>query len=476
MSIGKFPKDFLWGGAVSASQCEGAYDVGGKGLSTADILPGGKTRIPLLQYAKPALATVYDYYPSHEGIDFYHRYKEDIALLAEMGFKAFRTSIAWSRIFPKGDEEEPNEEGLKFYDALLAEVVRQGMEPVITISHFEMPLHLVKEYGGWLNPRVVEFYERYARVLLARYRTQVKYWITFNEINMTLHAPFIGGGLIIENDDDRAQKVYQAAHNQLVASARAVIAARELAPEAKIGCMLAGGPYYPQTPNPEDVFAAMAMDRQNLFFADVQVRGSYPSYMQRFFRERNVEFKITAAEKEILRRGTVDFVSFSYYMSHVATAQKQSDGVDGVLNLFASAPNPYLTKSEWDWPIDPLGLRYMLNQLYDRYQKPLFIVENGLGAKDQVEADGTINDEYRISYLRDHIRAMQEAVEDGVDVIGYTPWGCIDLVSLSTGEMAKRYGFVYVDRDDQGKGTLKRIRKKSFYWYKKVIATNGQEL
>lgn len=476
MDIGKLPKDFLWGGAVSAGQCEGAYDEGGKGLSTADVLPGGKQRIPLLQYAKPALETVYDYYPSHEGIDFYHRYKEDIALMAEMGFKAFRTSIAWSRIFPKGDEEEPNEEGLKFYDDLLDELIKHDMEPIITISHFEMPLHLVKEYGGWRSSKVVKFYERYAKVLFERYSRKVKYWITFNEINMTIHGPFVGGGLVIDKDENREQIVYEAVHNQLVASALAVIAAREIDPEAKIGCMLAGGPYYPLTPNPEDVFKAMEMDRQNFFLADVQARGYYPSYMKRFFKEKNIKIDITDEEKEILEKGTVDFVSFSYYMSHVASVKKQREVAKGELNLFESEKNPYLEDSEWGWPIDPKGLRYTLNQLYDRYQKPLFIVENGLGAVDKVEEDGTINDDYRISYLRAHIREMIEAVEDGVELIGYTPWGCIDLVSLSTGEMEKRYGFIYVDRDNEGRGSLKRIKKKSFYWYKNVIATNGEEL
>ena len=476
MGEARLPKDFLWGGAISAGQCEGAYYEDGKGLSTADILPGGKQRIPLLQYAKPALETIHHYYPSHEGIDFYHRYKEDLALCAEMGFKAFRTSIAWSRIFPKGDEEEPNEDGLRFYDDLLAELIKQEMEPIITISHFEMPLNLVKKYGGWRNPQVVRFYERFARVLLGRYKTKVKYWITFNEINMTLHGPFVGGGLIIEKDENRAQITYQAAHNQLVASALAVNAAREIAPKAQLGCMLAGGPYYPRSSNPKDVLKAMEMDRQNLFLPDVQVRGYYPSYMKRFFKEQNIEIKITEEEKEILKQGTVDFVSFSYYMSHVASAQKQRADSEGELNLFASEKNPYLENSEWGWPIDPKGLRYTLNQLYDRYQKPLFIVENGLGAVDKVEEDGTINDDYRISYLRDHIREMIEAVEDGVELLGYTPWGCIDLVSLSTGEMEKRYGFIYVDRDNEGKGTLARLRKKSFHWYKNVIATNGEEL
>lgn len=476
MGIGKLPKDFLWGGAVSASQCEGAYKEGGKGLSIADVLPCGKQRIPLLQYGKPALETVYDYYPSHEAIDFYHRYKEDIALFAEMGFKAFRTSIAWSRIFPRGDEEEPNEEGLKFYDDLLNELIKHDIEPIITISHFEMPLHLVKEYGGWRNPKVIKFYEKYARVLFERYSKKVKYWITFNEINMTIHGPFIGGGLVIDKNENREQIVYEAAHNQLVASALAVIAAREIDPGIKIGCMLAGGPYYPLTPNPDDVLKAMEMDRQNLFLPDVQVRGYYPSYMRRFFKERNIKIDITEEEKGILKKGTVDFVSFSYYMSHVASAKKQREVPEGELNLFESEKNPYLKDSEWGWAIDPKGLRYTLNQLYDRYQKPLFIVENGLGAVDKVEEDGTINDDYRISYLRDHIREMIEAVEDGVELIGYTPWGCIDLVSLSTGEMEKRYGFIYVDRDNEGKGSLKRIKKKSFYWYKNVIATNGEEL
>lgn len=470
------PENFLWGGAIAANQCEGAYLEDGKGMSPVDILPGGALRKEALSDAKRAMDTDYGYYPSHVSIDFYHRYKEDIKLFKEMGFKCLRTSISWARIFPNGDDQAPNEEGLKFYDSLIDELIANGIEPVITINHFDTPLELTKKYGGWKNRKLIGFYLNYCKVIFNRYKGKVKYWMTFNEINMILHIPSFGGGLIFEEGENVNQIKYQGAHHQLVASALATKLGHEIDPENKIGCMLAAGPIYPYTCNPEDILEAQARNRDNYFFIDVQARGKYPAYANRMFEEMGFNIEITEEEKKILAENTVDYVAFSYYSSRLRSADPvvMSQKLTG--NAFKSLPNPYLKQSEWGWTIDPVGLRITMNELYDRYQKPLFIVENGLGAVDKVEEDGSINDDYRIEYLRKHIEQMKEGIKDGVELIGYTPWGCIDLVSASTGEMSKRYGFIYVDKDDNGNGTLERRKKKSFDWYKKVISTNGENL
>ena len=470
------PENFLWGGAIAANQCEGAYLEDGKGMSPVDILPGGALRKEALSDAKRAMDTDYGYYPSHVSIDFYHRYKEDIKLFKEMGFKCLRTSISWARIFPNGDDQAPNEEGLKFYDSLIDELIANGIEPVITINHFDTPLELTKKYGGWKNRKLIGFYLNYCKVIFNRYKGKVKYWMTFNEINMILHIPSFGGGLIFEEGENVNQIKYQGAHHQLVASALATKLGHEIDPENKIGCMLAAGATYAYSCNPEDVQNAMDKERENLFFIDVQSRGEYPGYAKRFLRENGVEIVFAEEDEEILKNNTVDFIGFSYYSSRCASVDPEIVNGKTSGNAFKTVRNPYLKASEWGWQIDPLGLRITANQLYDRYQKPLFIVENGLGAVDIPEEDGTINDDYRIEYLSEHVKAMKEAIADGVDLIGYTPWGCIDLVSASTGEMKKRYGFIYVDKDNEGNGTLNRSKKKSFYWYKKVIATNGEEL
>ncbi|WP_219191868.1 glycoside hydrolase family 1 protein [Bacillus paralicheniformis] len=463
----KFPDGFLWGGAVAANQVEGAYNVGGKGLSTADVSPNG------VMYPFDESMESLNLY--HKGIDFYHRYKEDIALFAEMGFKAFRTSIAWTRIFPNGDESEPNEEGLEFYDRLFDELLKYNIEPVVTISHYEMPLGLIKKYGGWKNRKVIECYEHYAKTVFTRYKDKVKYWMTFNEINMVLHAPFTGGGLVFEEGENQLNAMYQAAHHLFVASALAVKAGKDIIPDAKIGCMIAATTTYPMTPKPEDVLAAMENERRTLFFSDAQARGAYPGYMKRFFKENGIAIEMAEGDEDILKENTVDYIGFSYYMSMVASTNPKDLAKTGG-NLLGGVKNPYLESSEWGWQIDPKGIRITLNTLYDRYQKPLFIVENGLGAVDVVEEDGSIQDDYRINYLRDHLKEVREAIADGVDLIGYTSWGPIDLVSASTAEMKKRYGYIYVDRDNEGNGTFARTRKKSFYWYKKVIETNGESL
>ena len=467
MSI--FPKNFLWGGAVAANQCEGAYQEDGKGLSVQDVLPrgirGSRTKLPTEENLKL------------EAIDFYHRYPQDIKMFAEMGFKVFRTSIAWSRIFPKGDEEQPNEAGLEFYDRVFEECRKYGIEPLVTLSHYETPLYLAETYNGWTDRRMIGFYERYVRTVFKRYRGKVKYWLTFNEINSLLHAPFMSGG-IANMQGLTEQDLYQAAHHELVASALATKIGHEMMPDAMIGCMILSMPTYPLTPSPDDVIAAMDAEHRNYFYGDVHVRGKYPGYMKRYFREHGIQIQFAPEDEEILKN-TVDFVSFSYYMSVCATSdpEKQKKGLG---NLLGGVPNPTLKASDWGWQIDPKGLRYVLNMFYDRYQKPLFIVENGLGAVDVLVEDEngnkTVEDDYRIQYLKDHLIQVGEAIQDGVEIMGYTSWGCIDVVSASTAELKKRYGYIYVDRNDDGTGTMERYKKKSFYWYQKVIQSHGEGL
>lgn len=468
-------EDFLWGGAIAANQCEGAYLDGGKGLSIVDILPSGKERWEALSNFDKTIKTNYTYYPSHEGIDFYHRYKDDIKLFKELGFKCLRTSISWSRIFPNGDEKEANEEGLKFYDNLFDELIANGIEPVVTINHFDTPLGLCKNYGGWRNRKLIEFYTNYCETIFKRYNNKVKYWITFNEINMILHIPLFAG-ISFKDKENKDQVKYQSAHYQLVASALATKIAKEINPKNKIGCMLAAGQVYPNTCHPNDILQSQIKNRENYLFIDVQAKGYYPSYVERIFKEKNISLEITEEDKKVLAENTVDYVAFSYYSSRLTSADPEVMKSIKNGNAFATLPNKYLKESQWGWTIDPVGLRITMNELYDRYNKPLFIVENGLGAVDKVEEDGSINDDYRIDYLRQHIVQMKEAIKDGVDLAGYTPWGCIDLISASTGQMSKRYGFIYVDRDDKGNGTLERSKKKSFEWYKEVISSNGEIL
>jgi 6-phospho-beta-glucosidase len=467
--MSSFHENFLWGGAVAANQCEGAYKEDGKGLSIQDIAPKGIVG-PITEEPTPDNMKLV-------GIDFYHRYKEDIRLFAEMGFKVFRLSIAWTRIFPNGDDDKPNEAGLQFYDNVFEECHKYGIEPLVTISHYETPLHLAQKYDGWTDRRLIGFYENYVRTLFARYKGKVKYWLTFNEINSIVHAPFLSGGILTDKEKLSKQDLYQAIHHELVASALATKIAHEMMPEAKVGCMVLAMPVYPLTPNPDDLIAAQKMDRENLLFSDVHVRGRYPAYAKRLFEESGIHIKMEAEDEEILKN-TVDFISFSYYMSVCMSADPSKKSGKG--NLLAGLANPYLKESEWGWQIDPQGLRYVLNTLYDRYQKPLFIVENGLGAMDKLVQDSngnlTVEDDYRIKYLNDHLVQVEEAIKDGVEIMGYTTWGCIDLVSASTAELKKRYGFIYVDRNDDGSGTLNRYKKKSFYWYKNVIETNGDSL
>ena len=475
-----FRKDFLWGGATAANQVEGGYSEGGKGLSDADMLTNGTHQSP----RRITKETLYGcYYPNRTASDFYHHYKEDIALMGEMGFKAYRMSIAWSRIYPTGEETEPNEAGLQFYDNVFDELKKNGIEPIVTLSHYEMPLYLTEKYNGWADRRMIDLFVKYARTVFTRYKDKVKYWLTFNEINCATLSlgNYMSLGIRNEGTEDFLKQVdipqlrYQALHHQLVASAKTVILGHEINPAFQIGNMIAMMPVYPLTCNPLDMRKAQEDWRVHQWYcADVQCRGEYGYYCEPFWKENNIKLEITEEDREVLKKGTVDFYSFSYYQTNCVSTDKAADSAG---NFLAGVRNPYLKTSAWGWQIDPEGLRFTLNEIYSRYGLPMIIVENGLGAKDVLNEDKSVHDDYRIDYLRQHIQAMKDAVEkDHVDLLGYTMWGCIDLVSASTGEMAKRYGFIYVDSDDYGNGTFSRYKKDSFWWYRKCIASNGEDL
>ncbi|MCC5896083.1 MAG: 6-phospho-beta-glucosidase [Alkalibacterium sp.] len=472
-----FPKDFLWGGAVAAHQIEGAYNVGGKGLSTADVMTAGDRTTPR-QITKGIESG--KYYPNHEAIDFYHRFKDDIKLFKELGLKAFRTSINWSRIFPNGDDAEPNEEGLAFYDELFDELLANGIEPVVTLSHFEIPYNLYTNYVGFKNKALIGFFERYAETVMQRYKDKVTYWMTFNEINNQmdtfdeLHL-WTNSAIIFEDGDNKEEVTIQASMNELIASARAVKIGKKINPAFQIGCMMAYVPVYPYSCNPHDLMAASKMMERRFFYSDIHVRGEVPSYALKMWEQKGFTIDYTEDDLAVLKEGTVDYIGFSYYMSNAVTtlSDKRGQAVRDHPEAMTLA-NPHLQANDWGWQIDPQGLRYTMNLVYQRYNKPLFIVENGMGAYDKIEEDGKIYDDYRVSYLEEHIEAMAQAVNvDGVDLMGYTPWGVIDIVSFGSGEMEKRYGFIYVDKDNQGNGTLQRRKKESFNWYKQVIEQNG---
>ncbi|GLJ02565.1 glycoside hydrolase family 1 protein [Bacillus sp. YKCMOAS1] len=480
-----FSDNFLWGGATAANQIEGAYLEGGKGLSTSDYAAykdpyaQGKVNNFTFDVSSAELnkykenPDAFDF-PKRRGIDFYHRYEEDIALFAEMGFKVFRLSISWARIFPTGLEDKPNEEGLAFYDKVFDECAKYGIEPLVTMSHYEMPITLTEKYNGWMSRELVPLFEKYARAILERYKNKVKYWITFNEMNMNLNSLYTGAGILEDLVDHKLQAAYQASHHQFVASALTVKAAKEIIPNVQIGCMINQIEAYAKTTKPEDQLQAVKSNQLNMFYPDVQARGEYPTYMVKYFADNQIKLDIKEQDEQILKEGTVDFVAISYYMSHVAEAREDAAELAGTFD--SPIKNEHLELSQWDWPIDPMGLRISLIKLYDRYQKPLFVCENGLGARDTLTQDGKIHDDYRIDYLKKHIEQMKEAVKEGVDLMGYTPWGCIDLISCGTSQMTKRYGLIYVDQDDLGNGTLNRYRKDSFFWYKNVIASNGEDL
>lgn len=477
-----FPKNFLWGGATAACQLEGGFDKGGRGLSTTDMvqfIPKDKRGESALEVTEEEIKYRKEHpeefnFPKRRGIEFYEHYKEDIELLGEMGFKVFRMSISWPRIYPNGIDEEPNEEGLKFYDDVFDELHKYGIEPLVTLLHYDIPLYLAEHYNGFESRVTVECFRKYAKTVFERYQHKVKYWLTFNEINMVLMSPYCCCGALIENTKrDEMSFKYQCTHNQFVASALAVKEAHKINKDLQVGCMVCRLEKYPASPNPLDIYQAMFEDHLNYFYIDVQVKGEYPYYMNRYFKENKIHIDMEDGDLELIKEGCVDFISISYYMTYVC---KYSPDVKDAGNLIAQIKNPYLENSEWGWPMDPMGFRITLNNLYDRYHKPIFIAENGLGAYDKLNEDGSVHDDYRVDFLRKHIEQLGEAVEDGVDVFGYASWGPIDIVSNSTSEMSKRYGYIYVDVDDEGKGTYKRYRKDSFYWYKKVIESNGKDL
>lgn len=481
-----FPDGFLWGGATSAGQLEGGWNEDGRGWSVGDVSPEHFSA-PVTDYdtnvgitnatIQEALAHPEDTerYPKRHGSDFYHRYKEDIALMAEMGFTCYRMSIAWSRIFPHADDPEPNEAGLAFYDAVFDELLAHGIEPIVTMSHYEPPLDLALRYDGWYSREAIELFCRYVKTICRRYRNKVRYWLTFNEIDSILRHPWVSGALVEDRFPDRNfdQVIRQAMHHQFVASAMATKICHETIPGSKVGCMITKLTYYPYTCKPEDVLAAQARMRSIYAYSDTQVFGAYPSYLLADYRNRGIEIGIEPGDLEVMQANPADFVAFSYYMSSCEAAD--ATGLDITPgNTVAAVKNPYLSASEWGWQTDPIGLRISLVDLYDRYRKPLFIVENGLGAHDTLTEDGRVHDSYRIKYLHDHLSAAWDAIHcDGVQLMGYTSWGCIDLVSEGTKQMSKRYGYVYVDADDYGHGSYERYRKDSFYWYRDVIARNG---
>ncbi|MCD7756867.1 MAG: 6-phospho-beta-glucosidase [Clostridiales bacterium] len=473
------PETFLWGGAVAAHQLEGGWNEDGRGPSVSDVLTAGAHGVP--RRITDGVVEG-ESYPNHKGIDFFHTYKEDIALFGELGFKCFRTSISWSRIFPVGDEAEPNEAGLQFYDDMFDTLHQYGIEPVITLSHFEMPYGLVKKYGGWMNRKLVDFFVHYAVTVMERYKDKVKYWMTFNEINNQSNTAtdifgWTNSGIKFSEFADPKKALHQVAHHELVASALVVKKGHEINPDFKIGCMCSFVPFYPYSCDPDDVMIAQESMHERFYFADVHCRGHYAAYAKKAWEREGNAPVMEPGDEDILAQGKVDYLGFSYYMSNAVKADLEQVNTDVNGGNAHSIRNPYVKASDWGWQIDPVGLRYSLNVLYERYELPLFIVENGFGAIDKLEADHTCDDSYRIDYLKAHIQEMKKAVEvDGVDLMGYTPWGCIDVVSFTTGELRKRYGFIYVDLNDDGTGTGNRYKKKSFNWYKNVIASNGEEL
>lgn len=481
-----FQKDFLWGGAIAASQADGAYDKGKKGLDTQDLryfdanwdkeqrTVNRNINMTSERFEEALSAQDNTHYPFRWAIDFYDNYKEDLALFEELGLNVFRTSISWSRIFPNGDDEMPNQEGIQFYVDLFSECKKRGMKVFATILHYNIPVNLVTKYGGWKNRQTIDFYVKYAKTLFKHLGNLVDYWLPFNEINCARFNPYNGCCLIKDQEEDHDSAIFQCTHHQFLANALTVEAAHEMLPGSMLGGMIARFTTYPATPKPEDVMQTVLDENyKNYFYLDVMAHGEYPSYTKRMFKDLNITIKVEDGDDVILKKGKVDFIAFSYYMSMVATTNTTHEKTSA--NLVTGNKNPYLKTSEWGWQIDPIGLRITLNDMYDRYRLPLFIAENGLGATDIVE-DDKIHDDYRINYLREHVRQMDEAIQDGVDLIGYTMWGIIDIVSCGTIEMSKRYGVIYVDRDEEGNGSNRRIKKDSFTWYQKCINSNGTDI
>ncbi len=470
----KFPEGFLWGGATAANQLEGAWNVDGRGPAVTDHMPGIDHRkagqSAIRGYTPEILED--EYYPNHTGIEFYERYKEDIALFAEMGFKVFRMSISWSRIFPNGDEKTPNQKGLDFYESVFKECKKYGIEPLVTIYHYDMPMGLVNKYNGFYSEEMVEIFTNFAKTVAEYYKDLVKYWLTLNEVNILAFHPLFYG-TVIDDSMNRAEVAAITSKHALLASARAVIEMKKINKDFKIGNMVLQAPAYPFTCNPADSLLLMERDYGFNFYLDVQARGEYPKYTLLRYEREGININLTDAQKQTLKDGKIDFISFSYYATSALSADPTVAETAGG-NMVFGMKNPHLKANDWGWQIDPTGFRLLLNKLYNQYQLPLMCVENGLGAIDKVEEDGSINDDYRIEYYEEHIKAMHEAITlDGVDLMGYTTWGCIDLISAGTGQMDKRYGFIYVNMNDDMEGDYSRSKKKSFFWYKDVIANNG---
>ncbi|MBP1046288.1 glycoside hydrolase family 1 protein [Enterococcus sp. BWM-S5] len=476
----KMPKDFLWGGAIAANQAEGAFQVAGKGISLADLhkyypdksneeISADQHKGMSLADVKENLADQKGYYPKRHGIDFYHTYEQDLELLSEMGFKNFRTSIDWTRIFPTGEETEPSEAGLAYYDRLIDKIIALGMEPIITILHYETPVEITLNYGGWNNRKVIDLFVKYGKVVLDRYKDKVKYWIVINQINLIQFEPFNSTAIPYDTVANYEEASYQAVHNQFVASAKLVEFAHEINPEMQIGTMVADCTAYPFSCNPDDVILAMKRNRMEYFYTDVQFNGDYPQYALNYFAENDIAIEITEEDRRLLKNNTMDYLAISYYYSQMVDAAKNT------LNPSSVTPNPNLKANPWGWAVDPQGLYNSLSQYWDRYHKAIIVAENGFGMYDKLE-DGTVHDDYRIDYLSQHIAAMKRAMYDGVEVIAYCAWGPIDIVSCSSAQMEKRYGFIYVDLDNEGNGSGERIKKDSFHWYKKVIESNGEVL
>lgn len=478
----KISKDFLWGGATAANQLEGGYDLDDRGMSIADVFQfyekseRKKAKKELTLDEINSIRNLKDgNFPKRRGNDFYHRYEEDISLLAEMGFKALRLSFSWSRIYPRGDEKSPNKKGLEFYDKVIEACLKNNIQPIVTLSHFETPLIIATKYGGWKNRKVIEFFKRYCNTVFLHFKGRIKYWMTFNEINAALEIPFKGSALPYATDEEYELNKHQGLYNQFLASALVTKDLKEIDPDAKMGCMIASFTTYPETCHPQDVFKAMRANQEYYLFSDVHVKGEYPSWYLNELKIKEIQLDIKTEELEIMKQYTVDYISFSYYMSLVVSHDESK--ISGEGNLKGGIDNPYIKRSDWGWAIDPIGLRVTMNEFYYRYNLPIMISENGFGAYDVLENDNTVHDSYRIAYLKAHIEEMKKAIMcDGVDCIGYMSWSPIDMISAGTSEMSKRYGYIYVDADDYGNGSYNRFKKDSFYWYKKVIESNAEEL
>ena len=474
----KLRKDFLWGGSIAAHQCEGAWNVDGKGIGIMDLVTSGSYEVP-----REICKDIEDgkRYPSHEGIDFYHRFKDDIALFGEMGFKALRISIDWSRIYPNGDDEEPNKKGIEYYQSVVDELLKNGIEPIVTLYHFEMPVNLVRKYGSWTNRKVIDFYLKYCKTMFEALKGKVKYWVTFNEMNhidpqteASDIFTYIIAGLKFSEMVEKKQTLATIGYNMTIAGVKAVELAHEIDHNNKVGCVFGLTPVYPINCNPVNVMNAFKEMDRDFYQIDAMCNGCFPKYKLKEYKDSDIQLEISNEDKESFYNGKLDFIGVNYYSTSVAHYEGDDDGEE---TLFGGVQNPYLEKSKWGWSIDPIGLRYLLNYVYRRYELPIIVSENGLGAMDKVEADGSINDDYRIDYLNQHLVQLKKAAEeDGVECFGYLMWGPIDLVSATTGEMKKRYGFIYVDKQDDGTGDYSRKKKKSFDWYKEVIESNGESL